>query len=82
MATPEGTITATITFCDLNADLDIDIDLGQLGLDKDDIKENDESTIHQALYDLLSQTSKDIEDYEINLEEDEDEDEEEEGEED
>tara|TARA_B100001057_G_scaffold90825_1_gene87118 strand:- start:985 stop:1227 length:243 start_codon:yes stop_codon:yes gene_type:complete len=76
MATPEGTITATITFCDLNADLDIDIDLSLLGLDKDDIKENDESTIHQALYDLLSQTSKDIEDYEIHLEEeDEDEDE-------
>ena len=79
MATPEGTITARITFLDLNADLDIDIDLSQLGLDKDDIKEDDESTIHQALYDLLSQTSKDIEDYEIHLEE---EDDEEEGEED
>tara|TARA_B100000963_G_C22618259_1_gene668534 strand:- start:913 stop:1152 length:240 start_codon:yes stop_codon:yes gene_type:complete len=76
MATPEGTITATITFCDLNADLNIDIDLSLLGLDKDDIKENDEDTIHQALYDLLRETSKDIEDYEINLEEDEDEEEE------
>ena len=75
MSTAKGIITARITFLDLNADLDIDIDLGLLGLDEDDIKENDEGTIHQALYDLLNQTSKDIEDYEIHLEEEEEEEE-------
>ena len=43
--------------------------------------EDDEGTIHQAIYDYIRETPRDIDDYEIHLEEeDEDEDEEEEGE--
>ena len=76
----DGCIVVRITFPDLNADFDVDIPLSLLCLDEDEIKEDDEGTIHQAIYDYIRETPRDIDDYEIHLEEEEEEEDEDEDE--
>ena len=77
----DGTIEVAFGFLDLNAEFKFEIDLNQLGVDEETIRENDEGAIHDAIYDLVMNTPRDVLDYTIELEEEEDDyDEEEEGE--
>ena len=73
----DGTIEVAFGFLDINAEFKFEIDLDQLEVDEETIRENDEAAIHDAIYELILNTPRDVLDYKIELEE---EDEEEEGE--
>ena len=69
----DGTIEVAFGFLDINAEFKFEIDLDQLGVDEETIRENDEGAIHDAIYDLVMNTPRDVLDYTIEIEEEEEE---------
>lgn len=67
----DGTIEVAFGFLDINAEFKFEIDLDQLAVDEETIRENDEGAIHDAIYDLVMNTPRDVLDYTIEIEEEE-----------
>ena len=69
----DGTIEVAFGFLDINAEFKFEIELDQLAVDEETIRENDEGAIHDAIYDLVMNTPRDVLDYTIEIEEEEEE---------
>jgi hypothetical protein len=68
----KGTMEVHFGYLDINAECKFEIDLDQLAVGEETIRENDEGAIHDAIYDLVKSTPRDVLDYTIELEEEED----------